>query len=164
MSEWKFIDTPLLRVGYQEWNPDGTRTMVLMHGWPDSPRCWAAMVPELVNAGFRVITPALRGFSPTTFLRAETPRTGQLAALGRDLVEWVQAMRLERPVLVGHDWGARAVANACGANPLPILIPCHRVVAARGLGGFMQGSPEGLAIKQWLLQHEGVNDGYRLAS
>ena len=60
--------------------------------------------------------------------------------------------------------GARAVANACGANPLPILIPCHRVVAVRGLGGFMQGSPEGLAIKQWLLQHEGVNDGYRLAS
>ena len=60
--------------------------------------------------------------------------------------------------------GARAVANACGANPLPILIPCHRVVAARGWGGFMQGSPEGLAIKRWLLQHEGVSDGYRLAS
>lgn len=53
--------------------------------------------------------------------------------------------------------GPRAVANACGANPLPILIPCHRVVAKHGLGGFMQGKHNGLLIKQWLLKHEGVN-------
>ena len=53
--------------------------------------------------------------------------------------------------------GPRAVANACGANPLPIVIPCHRVVAKHGLGGFMQGQQNGLLIKQWLLRHEGVN-------
>ncbi len=52
--------------------------------------------------------------------------------------------------------GPRAVANACGANNLPLLIPCHRVVAKGGLGGFMQGNPEGLKIKKWLLRHEGV--------
>lgn len=52
--------------------------------------------------------------------------------------------------------GARAVANACGANPLPLLIPCHRVVALHGIGGFMQGKANGVGIKQWLLQHEGV--------
>ena len=52
--------------------------------------------------------------------------------------------------------GARAVANACGANHLPPLIPCHRVVAKGGLGGFMQGDPNGLNIKKWLLKHEGV--------
>lgn len=52
--------------------------------------------------------------------------------------------------------GPRAVANACGANQLPILVPCHRVVAKNGLGGFMQGADGGLAIKQWLLKHEGV--------
>lgn len=51
--------------------------------------------------------------------------------------------------------GPRAVANACGANTLPILIPCHRVVAQTALGGFMQSKPDGLRIKQWLLQHEG---------
>ncbi len=59
--------------------------------------------------------------------------------------------------------GPRAVANACGANPLPLLIPCHRVVASHGLGGFMQGRADGLAIKQWLLDHEGVGNGHRLA-
>lgn len=53
--------------------------------------------------------------------------------------------------------GPRAVANACGANPLPLLIPCHRVVTKNGIGGFMQGLQHGLPVKQWLLQHEGVN-------
>jgi len=50
--------------------------------------------------------------------------------------------------------GPRAVANACGANHVPLLVPCHRVVAKHGLGGFMQGEADGLAIKTWLLQHE----------
>ena len=52
--------------------------------------------------------------------------------------------------------GPRAVANACGANNLPLVIPCHRVVAKSGLGGYMQGDPNGLKIKKWLLKHEGV--------
>lgn len=53
--------------------------------------------------------------------------------------------------------GPRAVANACGANQLPLMVPCHRVVAKNGIGGFMQGKQDGLLIKQWLLRHEGVN-------
>lgn len=55
--------------------------------------------------------------------------------------------------------GPRAVANACGANSIPLIIPCHRVVAQNGLGGFMQGMENGLVIKRWLLAHEGVQ-GY----
>lgn len=47
----------------------------------------------------------------------------------------------------------RAVGGACRANPFPLFIPCHRAVAAEGLGGFM--GKEGLAIKRWLLDHEG---------
>jgi methylated-DNA-[protein]-cysteine S-methyltransferase len=53
--------------------------------------------------------------------------------------------------------GARAVANACGANNLPLIVPCHRVVAKGGIGGFMQGNKDGLKIKKWLLKHEGVS-------
>ena len=52
--------------------------------------------------------------------------------------------------------GPRAVANACGANHLPLVIPCHRVVAKNGLGGYMRGQKDGLKIKQWLLKHEGI--------
>ncbi|PKO51370.1 MAG: cysteine methyltransferase [Betaproteobacteria bacterium HGW-Betaproteobacteria-2] len=50
--------------------------------------------------------------------------------------------------------GPRAVANACGANHVPLVVPCHRVVAKHGLGGFMQGQESGLRIKRWLLNHE----------
>lgn len=50
--------------------------------------------------------------------------------------------------------GPRAVANVCGANQVPLVIPCHRVVAKNGLGGFMQGKEDGLLVKQWLLEHE----------
>jgi len=52
--------------------------------------------------------------------------------------------------------GPRAVANACGANHLPLVIPCHRVVAKDGLGGFMNGADGGLKVKKWLLKHEGI--------
>jgi len=55
--------------------------------------------------------------------------------------------------------GPRAVANACGANHLPLIIPCHRVVAQNGLGGFMQSKLNGLQVKRWLLAHEGA-EGY----
>ena len=53
--------------------------------------------------------------------------------------------------------GPRAVANACGANNLPLIVPCHRVVAQNGIGGFMQGNADGLKVKRWLLKHEGLN-------
>jgi methylated-DNA-[protein]-cysteine S-methyltransferase len=63
---------------------------------------------------------------------------------------WTYAELAER---VGS--GSRAVANACGANPIALAIPCHRVVGKHGLGGFMQGRESGaLNIKQWLLEHE----------
>lgn len=130
--DMQFVETSLLRIGYREWNPKGAQTIVLAHGWPDSIRCWHHVVPDLVKAGYRVVALALRGFLPTTFLSDSTPRTGQLSALGRDMVEFVQALNLHQPpVLVGHDWGARAVANACGLAP---GIASHMVLISVGYG------------------------------
>jgi pimeloyl-ACP methyl ester carboxylesterase len=112
--EYSFVSTRLLEVGYLEWNPAGERTAVLVHGWPDCPEGWRHVAGQLVDAGYRVICPALRGFGPTRFRSADTPRSGQLAALGRDLLEFLDALDIHQPALIGHDWGARAVANACG--------------------------------------------------
>ncbi len=54
---------------------------------------------------------------------------------------------------------ARPVGGACGANPVPLIVPCHRVLAASGLGGFMGGKKSfPLSVKRWLLQHEGILD------
>lgn len=127
----KTVDTDLLRVGYEEWNPSAQRTAILLHGWPDSLRTWAQVAPALAAQGWRVIVPALRGFAPTQFLRSDTPRTGQLAALGRDLIEFIHALQLPQPALVGHDWGARAAANACGLSP---RIASHLVMLSVGHG------------------------------
>jgi methylated-DNA-[protein]-cysteine S-methyltransferase len=54
--------------------------------------------------------------------------------------------------------GARAVGTACGANPYPLIAPCHRVISAQGIGGFMKENSPGLyrQIKLWLLRHEGA--------
>ncbi|KPG96009.1 alpha/beta hydrolase [Pseudomonas sp. RIT-PI-q] len=111
---YSFVSTPLLKIGYLEWNRNASKVAVLVHGWPDSPETWLRTAGELAAEGYRVLAPALRGFAPTTFRRASTPRSGALSTLGMDLLGFIDAMELDQPVLVGHDWGARAVANACG--------------------------------------------------
>ncbi|MFF7057814.1 alpha/beta fold hydrolase [Achromobacter spanius] len=117
MSAYALVPTPLLDIAYLEWNPAGSRTAVLLHGWPDSPECWTPVAASMAAEGYRVLCPALRGFGPTRFRHAATPRSGELAALGRDLLDFIDALALDRPTLVGHDWGARAAANACGLRP-----------------------------------------------
>jgi pimeloyl-ACP methyl ester carboxylesterase len=116
-AENKSLRTSRLEVDYLEWNPEAPRSVVLLHGWPDSPRTWLGVAPLLADAGYRVFAPALRGFGNTRFIDTATPRSGELVALGRDLIEFVQALQLQKPALVGHDWGARAVANAAGLMP-----------------------------------------------
>jgi pimeloyl-ACP methyl ester carboxylesterase len=131
MTQYRSITTPTLEVGYLEWNPQGKKTAVLLHGWPDSPDGWAVVAERLATAGYRVLCPALRGFGPTRFRHADAMRSGQLAALGRDLLEFIAAMELQQPILIGHDWGARAVANACG---LDAGIASHLVMLSVGYG------------------------------
>lgn len=115
--EKKSVRIERLDIEYLEWNPVGRRTVVLVHGWPDSVRTWFAVATLLAQAGYRVLAPSLRGFGGTRFLDADTPRSGELVSLGRDLIGFVQALALDQPVLVGHDWGARAVLNAAGLVP-----------------------------------------------
>jgi pimeloyl-ACP methyl ester carboxylesterase len=114
MTKSSFVKTSRLDIAYLEWNPTGTRDAVLVHGWPDCPEGWEPVAARLAEAGYRVLCPALRGFGATRFLDPATPRSGQLSALGRDMLEFIDALGLDKPLLVGHDWGARAVSNACG--------------------------------------------------
>ena len=73
MSAYHHVKTSQLDIAYLEWNPAGARTAVLLHGWPDSPECWNSVADKLAASGYRVLCPALRGFGPTRFLRADTP-------------------------------------------------------------------------------------------
>ena len=116
-AEKKSVRTSRLDIEYVEWNPGGKRSVVLLHGWPDSSRTWLGIAPVLAGVGYRVLAPSLRGFGGTRFVDATTRRSGELVALGRDLLDFVQALELQQPALVGHDWGARAAGNACGLQP-----------------------------------------------
>ncbi|KAB0632220.1 alpha/beta hydrolase, partial [Burkholderia territorii] len=91
MTVYRHAMTASLDVAYLEWNPRGERVAVLLHGWPDSPAGWEAVAQTLSLRGYRVLAPALRGFAPTRFRDPATPRSGRLAALGRDLLEFVDA-------------------------------------------------------------------------
>ena len=127
----KFVRTAWLEIEYLEWNAGAARTMVLVHGWPDAARTWLAVAPALAAAGFRVLAPSVRGYAGTRFLDESTPRSAQLSALGRDLLDFIDALSLRDPVLVGHDWGARAVANAAG---LRRGVASHLVMVSVGYG------------------------------
>ena len=107
-SKLRHVRTASLDVAYEESGPRGGASVVLLHGWPYDPRCYDGVVPPLVAAGCRVLVPYLRGFGPTRFLPAETPRSGQQAALGNDLLEVIDALAVERAILAGYDWGGRA--------------------------------------------------------
>ncbi len=125
------VKTSLLEVGYLESGAPTGFPVVLVHGWPDDALTWNRVTPELVEAGFRVITPYLRGCGTTRFLDAATPRSGQLVALGQDLVEVAAALKLERYAVVGHDWGARAAYIASSLDAKRIT---HCVALSVGYG------------------------------
>jgi len=116
-GELKHIRTSALDVAYEESGAVDGEPVFLMHGWPYDPRCYDEVIPPLAAAGCRVIVPYLRGFGPTRFLAAETPRSGQQAALGNDLRELMDALAIERAVLAGYDWGGRAACIVAALWP-----------------------------------------------
>jgi pimeloyl-ACP methyl ester carboxylesterase len=113
----KRIRTPTLEIAYEESGAADGLPVFLMHGWPYDPRCYDAVIAPLSSAGARVIVPYLRGFGPTRFLSATTPRSGQQAALGNDLRELMDALGVERALLAGYDWGGRAACIVAALWP-----------------------------------------------
>jgi pimeloyl-ACP methyl ester carboxylesterase len=100
--------TATLEIAYEESGPADGPPVFLMHGFPDDVRTWDGVVPPLARAGYRVLVPYLRGYGPTRFLDPATPRSGQQAALGQDLLALMDALGIARAALVGYDWGGRA--------------------------------------------------------
>ncbi|MFZ2003668.1 MAG: alpha/beta hydrolase [Stellaceae bacterium] len=111
----KTVRTPGLEIAYAESGPADGRPVVLMHGFPDDIHAYDGVAPPLAAGGYRVIVPYLRGYGPTRFLDAATPRSGEQAALGHDLLDLIDALDLKSPILAGYDWGGRA---ACVVSAL----------------------------------------------
>jgi pimeloyl-ACP methyl ester carboxylesterase len=113
----KTILTDNLEMAYEESGQTNRKPVILLHGFPDDPRAWDSVVGPLTADGFRTIVPYLRGFGPTRFLHADTRRSGQQAALAYDLNGLIDGLKLQRPILAGYDWGARAACTMAALWP-----------------------------------------------
>jgi pimeloyl-ACP methyl ester carboxylesterase len=117
MPSLKKIQAGVLEIAYVESGPQDGPPVFLMHGFPYDVHAYAEVAPILAAAGCRVIVPYLRGFGPTRFLNADTPRSGEQAALGADLLALMDALAVPQAVLAGYDWGGRAACVVAALWP-----------------------------------------------
>ncbi|WP_114185179.1 alpha/beta fold hydrolase [Microvirga aerophila] len=131
----KQVNAGPLNVGYAEAGPADGKPIILLHGWPYDIHTYVDVAPLLAQAGYRVIVPYLRGYGTTRFLSDDTPRNGQQSAIAADVIALMDALRIEKAVIAGCDWGART------ANILAALWP-ERVKAMVSVSGYLIGSQE----------------------
>jgi pimeloyl-ACP methyl ester carboxylesterase len=114
---YQIVHTPTLAIAYKAGGPTDGLPVILLHGWSSDPHDYDDVLPALVEAGCRVYVPWLRGFGPTGFLESATPRSGQQAALGADLRDFLDALKIARAIVCGYDWGGRAACIVAALWP-----------------------------------------------
>ena len=129
----KQIDAGLLNVGYAEAGPANGPAVILLHGWPYDIYSFVDVAPLLALAGYRVIVPYLRGYGTTRFLSSDTFRNGQPSVVALDIIAFMDALKIEKPILAGFDWGART------ADDIAALWP-DRCKALVSVSGYLIGS------------------------
>jgi len=123
------VRTAVLEIAYEEHGPSNGTVVVLLHGFPYDTRSFDGVVDPLAAAGCRVLVPYLRGYGPTRFLDASAPRMAEQAALAQDLLDFADALEVDRFAVAGFDWGNRA---ACCAA---VLAP-ERIIGQVSIGGY----------------------------
>jgi len=131
----KQINAGVLNIGYAEAGPSGGPPVILLHGWPYDIHSFIDVAPLLASAGYRVLVPYVRGYGTTRFLLSETFRNGQPSALAVDTIAFMDALKIEKAILAGFDWGART------ANIIAALWP-ERCKAMVSVSGYLIGSQE----------------------
>jgi pimeloyl-ACP methyl ester carboxylesterase len=131
----KQIEAGDLSIGYAEDGPPDGKPVILLHGWPYDIYSYVDVAPALAAAGYRVIIPFLRGYGSTCFLSEQTPRNGQPAALAMDVIALMDALKFDRVILGGFDWGARTADIVAAIKP-------ERTKALVAVSGYLIGSQE----------------------
>ena len=128
-AQQRTVDTPVLHIGYEETGNAQGFPIVLLHGFPDDVRAWDGVARSLANNGYRVLVPYLRGYGATRFRDPAAKRMAEQAAIGQDLIDFADALKLPRFAVAGYDWGNRAACIAAALHP-------DRVRAAVFIGGY----------------------------
>jgi pimeloyl-ACP methyl ester carboxylesterase len=132
-SSLKQIDAGPLNIGYAEAGARDAPAVLLLHGWPYDIHSFVDVTPLLTSNGYRVIVPYVRGYGTTRFLSGATLRNGQPSALARDALNLMDALKIQRAILAGFDWGARS------ADIVAALWP-DRCRALVSVSGYLIGS------------------------
>ena len=150
LSTVKFVQTPVLNIGYGDYGKISGFPIILLHGFPYDVRAWDGVVPPLIEAGYRVLVPYLRGYGPTSFRYPESPRMAEQAAISQDVVDFAEALGIGQFALAGFDWGNRAACITSILNP-------HMVKAQVAIGGYAvqntitreQPAPASAEARRW---------------
>ncbi|MGA7814475.1 alpha/beta fold hydrolase [Caballeronia sp.] len=156
----KHVKAGVLSIAYAEAGPADGPPVLLFHGWPYDIHSFVDVAPILAAAGYRVLIPYLRGYGETRFLSASTLRNGQPSALAVDATSFMDALKIDKAIMGGFDWGGR------NANLLAILWP-ERVKALVSVSGYLVGSqaagrmplPPAAENKWWYLFYFGTDRG-----
>lgn len=153
LAPLKQIDAGVLNNGYVEAGPGDGAAVILLHGWPYDIHSYVDVAPLLASAGYRVIVPYVRGCGATRFLSGTTFRNGQQSAVAVDTIALMDALKIDKAILAGYDWGART------ADIIAALWP-ERCKALVSVSGYLIGSPEANKIPlppkaeyQWWYQY-----------
>ncbi|WP_323989952.1 alpha/beta fold hydrolase [Pseudomonas canadensis] len=112
-----YARTPMLDIAYEAHGPLDGEPVILLHGFPYDPRGYDAIAPVLAERGYRVLVPYLRGYGPTRFINEQGMRSGQQAALAKDLLDFMDALAIPQATLAGYDWGGRAACIVAALWP-----------------------------------------------
>jgi pimeloyl-ACP methyl ester carboxylesterase len=129
------VEAGRLNIGYVETGPADGPIAILLHGWPHDIHSFAEVAHILAAAGYRAIVPYLRGYGSTRILSADTPRNGQQSIFAVDIIALMDALKIDKAVIAGFDWGGRAADIIAAVWPER----CHALVS---VSGYLIGSQE----------------------
>jgi pimeloyl-ACP methyl ester carboxylesterase len=157
----KSIRAGVLEIAYHETGPENGQPVILLHGFPYDARAYDAISAQLAPLGFRCLVPYLRGFGPTCFLSSDTMRSGQQAALGADLLAFMNALSIDRALLGGYDWGGRAACILAALWPERVcgLVSCGQGYNIQNIANSWQPAPPEEEARYWYMYYFNTERG-----
>lgn len=151
----KALSAGCLEVHYHDLGPEGGDPVILLHGFPYDVHAYDAVAADLAGRGFRCLVPYLRGYGPTRFLSADTMRSGQQAALGADLLAFMDALSIRSALLGGYDWGGRAACIVAALWPERVrgLVSCGQGYNIQDIANAWRPAPPAEEARYWYMYY-----------